>query len=171
MKTKILFIGLVVCQVACFAQDKTDESNKRTWTATYMRTLEPDGKATRLELDGVSQERVHLIGDFVLARQVEGSISQLAIQGHFDNKGDFAANVSLEVSDRDDGNWKVIESSFSDRVDVTLTGGRHVDKLFTRIKLDAFQPYIGKFKFCRVALQSGESDVFPMVWLTENGPR
>jgi hypothetical protein len=169
MKTHVLFIGLMVAQIACFAQEKPDGSNKRTWTAAYMRTLEPDGKDTRLELDGVSQERFHLVGDFVLARQREGSIAQLVIQGHFDKKGDFAANVSLEVSEREDREWKIVESSSSHKADVTLMGAPHIDKLFTRIELDAFQPYIGKFKFCRVTLQTGESDVFPMAWLTEKG--
>jgi len=41
--------------------------------------------------------------------------------------------------------------------------------LFIRIQFDAFQPYIGKFKYCQVTLQTGETDIFPMVWLTENG--
>ena len=134
-----------------------------------MRELAPDGKDTRLEFDGVSQGREHLMGEFVLERRIEGTVPQLAIQGHFNKMGEFTPNVSLEVSDRGDGNWKPIESSFSDKVDVTLTGAPHIDKLFMRIQLDAFQPYIGKFKFCRVALQTGESDVFPMAWLTEKG--
>jgi hypothetical protein len=171
VKTYIVFLGLIVTQTVCFAQAKSGENSKRTWTAAYMRTLEPDGKDSRLELDGVTQERFHLLGDFVLARQVEGSIPQLVIQGHFDKQGGFAANVSLEVSDQDDGKWKIVESSFSDKVDVTLMGAPHVDRLFTRIELDAFQPYIGKFKFCKVTLQTGQSDVFPMMWLTERGPR
>jgi len=91
------------------------------------------------------------------------------IQGHFDKRGEFTANMSFEVSDREDGNWKRIESSFSDTVDVTLTGAPHIDALFFVVQFDAFQPYIGKFKFCRIALQTGESDVFPMAWLTEEG--
>lgn len=169
MKTYILFVGLIACHMLCLAEDKPVEKEKRIWGASYMRELAPDGKDTRLAVDGVSQGREHLVGEFVLTRQRDGTVPQLAIQGHFNKSGEFTPNVSLEVSDRQDGNWKPIESSFSDKVDVTLTGAPHVDKLFIRIQLDAFQPHIGKFKFCRVTLQTGESDVFPMVWLTEKG--
>jgi hypothetical protein len=91
------------------------------------------------------------------------------VKGHFNKRGEFSANVSLEVSDQEDGNWKIIESSVSDRVDVTLTGAQHIDALSIYVQLDAFQPYIGKSKFGRVVLQTGESEVFPMVWLTEKG--
>jgi len=73
------------------------------------------------------------------------------------------------VSDRKDGNWKVIESSFSDTVDVTSTAAPQVNQLYLRLQFDAFQPYIGKFKYCQVTLQTGETDVFPMAWLTEKG--
>jgi hypothetical protein len=96
-------------------------------------------------------------------------VPQLVVKGHSNKRGEFTANVSLEVSDQKDANWKIIESSVSERVDLTLTGAGHIDTLFIYVQLDAFQPYIGKFKFCRVVLQTGESEVFPMVWLTEKG--
>jgi hypothetical protein len=171
MKTHIVFVGLVAAQITCFAQDKPDENKKRTWCAAHIREVAPDGKDKRLELELVSQDYLHLVGNFVLARQIEGPVPQLVIQGRFDKHGEFTANVCLEVSDQKDGDWKLIESSFSDKVDVTLTGAPHIDQLFVSVQLDAFQPYIGKFKFCRVSLQTGESDIFPMVWLTEKGPR
>lgn len=167
MKTHILFVGLIVGQLVCFAQNKPDQNERGIWGRSFMREPMPDGKDARLECDGVSQGREHLIGEFVLTRQRDGT--PLAIQGRFNKMGEFIPNVLLEVSDRDDGNWKSIESSLSDKVDVTLTAAPHIEHLFTRIQLDAFQSYIGKFRFCRVALQTGESDVFPMAWLTEKG--
>lgn len=130
---------------------------------------EPDGKDRGLSVFSIDQGPEHLIGRFVLERRIEGTVPQLVIQGHFNRRGEFTPNVSLEVSDREDGSWKAIESTFSDKVDVTLTGAPHIDKLFFVVQLDAFQAYIGKFKFCRIALQTGESDVFPMVWLTREG--
>jgi hypothetical protein len=121
-----------------------------------------------LELDDISQGPEHLVGSGAVIRQKKDS-PQLAVQGHFNEIGEFTPNVSLAVSDRNDGDWKIIESSFADKVDVTLTGGPHIDQLFIRIRLDAFQPYIGKFKYCQVILQTGQTDVFPMTWLTEKG--
>ena len=167
MKTRILLVGLIASQMLCLAQDKPDQKEKRIWGYSYHGHPVPDGKNTRLNFGGASQGPEHLLGQYSLTRQRDGT--QLAIQGHLNKSGEFTANVSLEVSDQEDGNWKTIESSFSDRVDVTLTAAPHVERLFLCIQLDAFQPYIGKFKFCRVALQTGESDVIPMAWLTEDG--
>ena len=154
--------------MACFGQDNPVKEEKRTWGTTYWRTVVGDNKDRRLEFDDISQGPEHLFGSGVLTREQKGS-PQLVIQGHFNKIGEFTPNVSLAVGDRRDGNWKVIESSLAEKVDVTLTGAPHIDMLFIRIQLDAFQPYIGKFKYCQVTLQTGETDIFPMVWLTEKG--
>jgi len=169
MKTHILLIGLIASQMLCLGEEKPVEKEKRIWGASHIRELAPDDKDHRLDFYDISQGPEHLLGAFCLERRSEGAGPQLMIQGHLNKRGEFTPNVSLEVSDRKDRNWKTIESSFADKVDVTLTGGPHIDKLLIRIQLDAFQPYIGKFKFCRVALQTGESDIFPMEWLTEGG--
>lgn len=116
-----------------------------------------DDKNPRLELFDISQGPEHLLGSFVLERRIDGIVPSLVIEGHLSKSGEFSANISLEVSDQEAGKWKTIESSFSDKVDVTLTGARHIDKLYLRIQLDPFQPYIGRFKFGRVVLQTGES--------------
>lgn len=169
MKTRILLLGLIASQMLCLAQDKPDQKEKRIWGYSYHGHPLPDGKDTRLNFGGVTQEidPEHLVGQYSLTRQRDGT--QLAIQGHLNKSGGFTPNVSLEVSDQKDGNWKSNESSFSDKVDVTLTAAPHVEHLFLSIQLDALQPYIGKFKFCRVSLQTGESVVIPMAWLTEEG--
>ncbi|MEY2506065.1 MAG: hypothetical protein QOH01_394 [Verrucomicrobiota bacterium] len=168
-KALIWLVALTVASMLCPAQDNTKQSERRIWGTSYMRELAPDGKVTRIALDDVSQGVEHLLGGVVLSRQVEGPIPQLMIKGHFNKKGEFAPNVSLEVSNQRDGSWKTVESSLSETVDIMLTGGPHIDKLFTVIQLDALQPYIGRFEFCRITLQTGESDIFPMVWLTEQG--
>jgi hypothetical protein len=165
MKILILLIALIVGQMACFAQDNPVAKEKRTWGATHFRTLlnfQP------LEVDDISQGPEHLIGSCVLTREKKES-PPLVVQGHLNKIGEFTANVSLAVSDRKDGDWKIIESSLADKVDVTLTGAADIDHLYIRIQFDAFEPYIGKFKFCQITLQTGETDVFPMAWLTEKG--
>gem|GEM_PF-3036001 len=169
VKKHILLVGLIGSQMMCMAEDKSMREEKREWGRSYMLMSKPDGKDRGLEVLSISQGTEHLAGTFVLDRRIKGTVPQLVIQGHLNKKGQFTANVSLEVSDREDGNWKIIESSFSDTVDVTLTAAPHVENLYFVVQLDAFQPYIGKFKFCRIALQTGEIDVFPMVWLTEEG--
>jgi hypothetical protein len=166
---RILLVGLIVSQIVCLAADKPAQNEKREWDRSYMLIPVPDGKDRGIEFLSIGQGPLHLVGRLVLERRIKGTLPQLVIQGHLNRAGEFAPNVSLEVSDREDGNWKRIESSFSDTVDVTLTGAPHINKLFFDVQLDAFQPYIGKFKFCRIALQTGESNVFPMHWLTKEG--
>ena len=132
-KTYIFLIGLILTQEFCLAEDPAKPDDKRTWFSTsYMRELAIEQSLT---LYHVSQDSEHLLGDFSLSRKAKEVDRQLVIQGHLDKSGEFAPNISLAVSDREDGTWKIIESSFSDKVDATLTGGRHIDKLYIRIQL------------------------------------
>jgi hypothetical protein len=167
MKTFAILVLLSASQFLCSAQDNPGENPKRTWYRSHIAEVRPDGKDTRLEFMSVSQDAEHLTCSFLVIRQREGA--ELAIQGRLDKFGDFTASVSLEVGNEEDGKWKQIESSFSEKIDVRLIAAPHLGHLVTRIQMDAFQPYIGKFRFGRVTLQTGESDVFPMVWLTEKG--
>ncbi len=167
MNTPFLSIVLIISQLVCSAEDNRREDSRQTWYRSRIAEVEPDGKDRRLEVMSFNQESEHLICSFLLIQQREGA--ELLIDGHLNKSGEFTANVSLEVSDQEDGPWKQIDSSFSEKIDVKLIAASHVKNLVTQIKLDAIQPYIGKFKFCRVVLQTGESDVIPMVWLTEKG--
>jgi hypothetical protein len=160
-QARIVVIALIAALPLCLAQDKSEREKKPIWGATRFRTLE---KFQPLEVDDISQGPEHLVGSCTLTRGKKDR-PPLVVQGHLNEIGEFTPNVSLAVSDRDDGDWKIIQSSFADKVDVTLTGGHHIDHLFIRIQLDAFQPYIGKYKYCQVTLQTGETDVFPMEWL------
>jgi hypothetical protein len=169
MNVRIFLLMLLATGVLCLAEDSPSPNKKRTWGRTYIGEALGDGKDKRLELTDVDQELVHLIGVFVLTREVNGEVPQLVVQGHLGKTGVFAANVSLEVSNDEKGDWKTIETSLSDKIELTLTAAPHVAMLFIPVQLDAFQSYIGKFKFGRVTLQTGESDVFPMAWLTEEG--
>jgi hypothetical protein len=169
MKMRLLLVGLIVGRAISLGEEPKSQNDKAIWGRSLIGEAFPDGKDKRLALFDISQGREHLLGGFVLTREVEGTTPQLTIQGHFNTMGEFTPNVSLEVSDREKDNWKTIESSFSEKVDLTLTGAAHIDKLFIRIQLDALQAYIGKFKFCRIVLQTGESNVFPLVWLTQKG--
>lgn len=161
-------IVLISSGSLCFGGDPGRKSEKRIWGRSLIGEAE-DGKDKRLDCGSINQGPDHLVATCILSREVEGTVPQLLIQGHFNKMGEFTPNVSLEVSDQEDTNWKTIESSFSHEVEVTLTGAPHTGILFTRIQLDALQPYIGKFKFCRIALQTGESTAFPLVWLAEKG--
>ena len=160
---------LMGIQALCLAQDKRDSKEKRIWGRSFHITRFGDDKDTALDGFDVSQGPEHLFGGWALVRQRKGA--PLLIHGHLNKMGEFTPNVSLAVSDQKDGDWRIIESSLSEKVDVTLTAAPHIDMLFFRIQLDALQPYIGKFKLWRVVLQTGESDVLPMEWITPEGAK
>jgi len=84
MKTRILLIGLIVPQIACFAQDNPVTQEKRTWGVTRFVTRE---KFQPFEVDDISQGSEHLVGSGVLQREEKGR-GQLVIQGHLNRIGE-----------------------------------------------------------------------------------
>jgi len=169
MKTNLLSLCLVALQITCLAQDNGNSNDNRQWWRSYTGESITDGRDRRLEFSGIGQGAEHLEGTFYLIRLNRRSYPIVLIKGHLNKAGEFTANVSLEVSNQENGKWKEVESSLSKKVDVTLTAGRHIDKLSIQIQLDALQPYIGTFKFGRISLQTGERAVIPLIWLTEQG--
>lgn len=168
MKVNVLLFVLIVGRLVCLAEDPSNPIVKPIWGRSLIGEALPDGNDKRLDCDDISQGPEHLVVSCILTRQDAGT-TQLVIQGHFNKRGEFTPNVSLEVSDREDRNWKTVESSFADVVELTLTGAPRINRLYTTIQVDALQAYIGKFKFCRIVLQTGEYNVFPLIWLTEKG--
>src|SRR5438046_10099737 len=109
-KRFLFLITLVVSQTFCLAENTPSSGERRTWGASHIRELAPDGKKTRLALFDVSQGSEHLLGTLSLARQAKGEDVQLIIKGHYNDLGEFTPNVTLAVSDSGDGDWKTIES-------------------------------------------------------------
>jgi hypothetical protein len=105
MKTHISCIALIVGHIVCFAQDNPATKEKRTWGATHFITRL---KFQPLGVEDISQGPEHLVGSCLLTREKKES-PPLVIQGHLNKLGEFTPNVSLAVSDRRDGNWKIIE--------------------------------------------------------------
>ena len=170
MKTRLLLAGLVLSQMICSAGDKPVQNKEHRWNANYSRDVAPRASNDpRLALEDVRQGDGHLVGVFALARPREATVAQLMIQGRLSKSGDFTPNVTLEVSHQQNGNWTTVESSAANAVDLTLTGAPDVEALYVPVQLDVLQPYIGKLKFCRVTLSTGDSAVFPMARLTEEG--
>jgi hypothetical protein len=165
MNSKLLLLLVVFTQIALSSLAQ----GKKWWTRAIIGDAIPDGKDKRLELQGVTQESVHLIGELSLNQQrAGGTVPPLMIQGHLDRSGMFSPNVAFDVSNEETENWKSIESSLSDKIEVTLTTAANIRSLCILVQLDAFQPYIDKYRFGRVTLQTGETTVFSLLLLTED---
>lgn len=159
----LLFVLLLITasQITSVAQN-SPVGNRRTWGRSIVGDRIPDGKSKHLELLDITQESAHLVGLFALSRDGDATMPPLAVQGHLDRAGIFTANVALDVSNEMGGGWKSIESSLSEKVEARLTVAPETSSVSILVQLDAFQPYIEKYRFARVALQTGESTTFSL---------
>lgn len=167
MTLRILAVILLVTAVSSFAQVRRDDNSKQLWGRSVISERIPDKKSRHLELQDITQEAVHLVGLLALSKDSSGGAG-LVVEGHLDKAGTFVANASLEVSNDETKNWESIESSLSNTIELTLTASRKVSSVGIPVRLDAFEPYIGKYRFGRVVLQTGEAAVFSLLELTEN---
>jgi hypothetical protein len=169
MDSKLLLLVMLGGQITCFAQSVPCEDGKRLWGRSIIGEAIPDGKDRRLELTDISQESVHLVGMFALSQQGNASApSPLLIQGRLDRAGLFTANVALEVRNEETEEWKSIQTSLTNKIEATLTAAPGIPSICILVQLDAFQPYIGKYRFGRLTLQTGETTLFSLLLLTED---
>jgi hypothetical protein len=77
--------------------------------------------------------------------------------------------MAFEVSQDLKGPWTVIESTLEQPVTATLIIKPGANGISVRVVLDAFQKSIGRYKFGRVRLKGGESTIFSLSLLTEQG--
>jgi hypothetical protein len=84
------------------------------------------------------------------------------IEGIETSDGDFYPQVSFQVADNEQGSqWKTIEASISRPGKSTkLTVAPKSASKALKVDLDVFRPYIGKGKYGRLLLKTGESAVF-----------
>jgi hypothetical protein len=170
MKTTIITLLAVLAHLtmteSCFAEDKT------WWTRAITGEESPDVKGKRLKLEGVTQDGSDLTGELSLGQDPEAApAAGLVIQGHLDRAGMFSPNLLYEVANGLTDEWKSVESSFSDNIEVTLTGAPDVRSISMLVSLDPFQPFIGKYRLGRITLQTGEMTVFSLLLLTKDGAR
>jgi hypothetical protein len=167
-------IGAVVlgAMVESFASDekKSEDSDSWGWGHSIIFEHLPTNGPV-LELNSVEQEAIGFFGDLGLSQRGTDVKKRpaLIVRGHPARDGTFRPNMEFAVSNDGKNGWVVIESSFSDDPFATLTLDAVNKQIQFHIELDAFKPMIGKYKFGRIKLQSGESTVFPLRELTKQG--
>jgi hypothetical protein len=164
MSTLKLFpISLILAAVVLLSELSCAQDSPKTWSSGLFWEGKAGKDGKRLELMKVDQDEVHLSGTLslyqVLSPGQKGS--PLVIYGHQGFDGLFAPNVSLQVRNGE-GEWQTVESSFAEPPTATLTIAPGAELIGVRLVLDAFHPLIGKFRFGRITLQTGESMQFPL---------
>lgn len=111
------------------------------------------------ELVLVSEEEDHLYGLCVF---VNAKPALAAIDGTETLDGEFYPFVALQVANAEHGEWCTVDSASNPGKISTLSVEAKRPSKSLRVNLDGFRPMIGKFKYGKIALKSGESAVFEL---------
>jgi hypothetical protein len=166
MKTEIcrLMLALLISRTFFFPMmaNAQTERGQKLWSATFSVDVAHD--QTLLALEAVEQDQIHLVGEFLFENNSptrdEGKTA--VIEGRQDKKGRFWPSVELRVGDEMKGKWDLVESSLGAKASSKLTvySGLSISRL--RVQLDALKPFIGKRKFAKIILSTGDEAVFPL---------
>lgn len=108
------------------------------------------------ELVTVSGEGDHVYGLCVFTNVTPALV---AIDGTETPDGEFYPNVALQVANDEEGEWRALDPSSHPGKKAALTiEAKQVSKSLM-VDLDAFRPMIGKFKYGKIALRTGEAAV------------
>jgi hypothetical protein len=102
--------------------------------------------------------------------QIENQKPAIAtIEGIRTADGQFWPHVKSQVASKLAGNWKTIAGlpRRGDAVTITIKPGENNMNLM--VGLDTFQPLVGRYKFGRVILRSGETATFELKDLSSSG--
>lgn len=111
------------------------------------------------ELVLVSGEENHVYGLCVF---VNTRPALAAIHGTETPDGEFYPTVLLQVAKREHGKWQTVDSPSTPGKISTLTVEAKRPSKSLRVNLDVFLSMIGKFKYGKIALKTGESAVFKL---------
>lgn len=149
---------LSVLSVITLAQAQSE----RNWTKGF-RTQPADKQdpAGRFFLMFAKQEKLHLIGgcnyeNYVVSNQAPRRVT---IEGAKIADAIFWPDVALQVSN-DGGEWQTIGQAVNDGQPDTIMIEPKGVAYSLLVNLDAFKPMIGKYKFGRLLLKTGEAADF-----------
>jgi hypothetical protein len=126
----------------------------------------PLGTFQPFKITGIesSEEGDHVIGKFSFVNYKEGEKPPAPVMINGGKKSDntFWPDVVAQVAD-DDDNWKAIgKPSTSGTITVSLMVPAKVDPERFYVNLDIFRPIIGKKKYGRIVLETGDSAIFEL---------
>jgi hypothetical protein len=108
----------------------------------------------------------HLFGTCIYFNQKEGP-SQDRVTLEVQTDGDeLWPLVELQVANDVKGPWKVIGSSGATGVIIKLKIDSEARSPQLRVDLEAYRPFIGKYRFGQIALKTGERAIFELADLS-----
>lgn len=146
----VLLVGLTLAQA------------QRYWSRSIMNDRVSTGHPHEVELGEVYQRDI-LIGGLDVKNQLpesNGRGSVMIIEGHQKSDGTFWPTAELQVQKEQNSEWVKIGSSGTERPSgqALVHNGMSVSGL--QVNLEPFKGYLGKFRFGRILLKSGDEAVF-----------
>lgn len=149
----ILAIAAVVAITSVHGQD-------RWFRAVHTDGAEDDAPVT-VKLAGV-RKGDELVGELLISRNVipGQATGPFVVEGHVTDDGRFVISSRLQVSDDRNGPWRTAASAPDSRQAATVTIFRGLAVTGLDVNVEGLKPFIGKFRFGRVVLKTGEAAVF-----------
>jgi hypothetical protein len=122
------------------------------------------GDKPELSLDFVAQEKIHLIGSLTLENILpeDKKVASIVIDGTQGEDGTFRPDATLQVMKQKDGKWETVTSSLINSPTAKLTVYPGMSAFGLRVELDSLKQYIGKYKWGKVILKTGQEAVFDL---------
>jgi hypothetical protein len=143
--------------------------NQSLWSRGVSgQSLDKNDPAFRFVLTFVRQEPSHLLGICAYENySVRGSSPRVAIiEGIKTADGVFWPDLKLEVSNELSGIWTEVGKSATNGQRVAIRVKPKNINMGLTANLDRFQPLIGKYKFGKLTLKTGEAAVFELSLLS-----
>jgi hypothetical protein len=153
----------LVCSI-CLVLPDADAQSKRPWTGTISGHPVPSKHGLpQFVLLAVNQDELHLTGACVYDNSAVGTRTARAItiEGT-ESDGIFWPDVTSQVTNNPAGKWKTIARPVQSAHAQAIIVKPNEARFNLMVALDAFQPLIGKYKFGRVALKTGDAASFEL---------
>lgn len=157
----ILVFSLAWTCVASGGDDPTDRG--LSWYRVLNLSAPVNPRVEPFEIIGVgSEDGKHLVGEFFFVNYKEGQQSPppVTINGSRKADGTFWPRIVAQVANEIDSEWTTIQSSPTPGNTVATVVTTQQEKQRFYVNLDIFRPMIGKMKYGKVVLETGDAANF-----------
>lgn len=160
MFKKYFFIIILGWACILFAEPEAPEF----WYHVLSDGPPPNPVFAALELSGVGAEDGHLFGYFRYSAEKEGvpRSADVILRGRRKLDDTFWPDVTVQVSDEWDSGWETINSSETEGEITMQRVSAGPERVPLYVVFDVFRTLMGKRKYGRVVLDTGDTEAFSL---------
>ncbi|HYJ05474.1 MAG TPA: hypothetical protein VEX43_10090 [Chthoniobacterales bacterium] len=160
---KIMAISLISAGVSLSRGGPAEPEVDASWYRVLNLSAPVNPRFEPFEITGIgSAEGNHLVGEFRFFNYKEGDKSPptVTIKGSRKSDGTFWPQVEAQVANEIDSQWRTIGNPPTPGEITSLIIASKPAKEEFYVDLDIFRPMIGKVKYGKVILETGDSAIF-----------